>query len=56
MTGNRKRTIGALIGLMTVFVGTAFALSNIALLLGTVPAYDFGVAGPGETLCVAHHR
>jgi len=47
MTGNRKRTIGTLIGLTTVLVGSAFALSNIALLLGTVPAYDFGVAGPG---------
>jgi hypothetical protein len=47
MTKKRKRTIGILVGLMTALVGSAFALSNIALLLGTVPAYDFGMAGPG---------
>src|SRR5579864_6666843 len=47
MTRKRKLIVGTLIGLMTVLVGSAFALSNIALLLGTIPAYDFGIAGPG---------
>ena len=47
MTRKRKQAIGTLICLMTVMVASAFALSNIALFLGTVPAYDFGVAGPG---------
>jgi hypothetical protein len=47
MTRKRKLIIGTLIGLTTVLVGSAFALSNIALLLGTIPAYDFGMAGPG---------
>ena len=47
MTRKRKLMVGTLIGLMTVLVGSAFALSNIALLLGTIPAYDFGIAGPG---------
>jgi len=47
MTQNRKRTIGILAGLMIVLVGSAYALSNLALILGTVPAYDFGTAGPG---------
>jgi quercetin dioxygenase-like cupin family protein len=47
MTRNRKRTIGILVVLITVVVGSAFALSNVALLLGTVPAYDFGISGPG---------
>ena len=48
MTRKRKLIGGALIAcLMTVLVGSAFALSNITLFLGTIPAYDFGVAGPG---------
>ena len=47
MIRKRKLIVGTLIGLMTVLVGSAFALSNIALLLGTIPAYDFGIAGPG---------
>ena len=47
MTQKRKRTVAILVGLTTVLVGSAFALSNIALHLGTVPAYDFGLAGPG---------
>jgi hypothetical protein len=47
MTRKRKLAIATLICLMAVMVGSAFALSNIALLLGTVPAYDFGVSGPG---------
>jgi hypothetical protein len=47
MTRKRKLILGTLIGLVTVLVGSAIALSNIALILGTIPAYDFGVAGPG---------
>lgn len=31
MTRKRKLIVGTLIGLMTVLVGSAFALSNIAL-------------------------
>ena len=46
MTRKRKLVLGTL-GLVTVLVGSAIALSNIALILGTIPAYDFGVAGPG---------
>src|SRR5262245_17977329 len=33
--------------LVTVLAGTALALSNIALKLGTVASYDFGGFGPG---------
>lgn len=47
MTRKRKLVLGTLMGLVTVLVGSAIALSNIALILGTIPAYDFGVAGPG---------
>ena len=47
MTRKRKLILGTLIGLVTVLLGSAIALSNIALILGTIPAYDFGVAGPG---------
>jgi hypothetical protein len=47
MTRKRKLAIATLICLVTLMVSSAFALSNIALLLGTVPAYDFGLAGPG---------
>jgi hypothetical protein len=50
MTRKRKLIVGTLIGLMTVLVGSAFALSNIALLIGTIPAYDFGIAGPGYSV------
>jgi len=35
------------IGLVTVLAGTALALSNISLSLGTVASYDFGGYGPG---------
>src|SRR4029450_13869349 len=35
------------IGLVTVLAGTALALSNIALKLGTGASYDFGGYGPG---------
>ena len=35
------------LGLVTIVAGTALALSNIALKLGTVASYDFGGYGPG---------
>src|SRR5215470_9023240 len=46
---SRKARISAAvgIGLVTVLAGTALALSNIALKLGTVASYDFGGYGPG---------
>jgi len=45
---SRKRMVAALvIGLLALLVGSAFALSNITLKLGTIPSYDFGTAGPG---------
>jgi hypothetical protein len=47
MTRKRKLMISTLMVLVTILFGSAFALSNITLLLGTIPAYDFGVAGPG---------
>ena len=33
--------------LVTILVGTVFALSNISLNLGTIASYDFGGYGPG---------
>lgn len=47
MTRKRKLILGSLTGVITILVGSAFALSNITLLLGTVPQFDFGAAGPG---------
>ena len=46
---SRQASIAAAvgIGLVTVLAGTALALSNIALTLGTVASYDFGGYGPG---------
>src|SRR5215831_11937093 len=46
---SRKGKISASIAItmVTVLVGTALALSNIALKLGTVASYDFGGYGPG---------
>ncbi len=45
---SRKRIVaGLVVGLVALLVGSAFALSNMALVLGTVPSYDFGTAGPG---------
>jgi hypothetical protein len=38
---------GVVIALVTVLAGTAWALSNITLKLGTVASYDFGGFGPG---------
>ena len=46
---SRKAKISAVvaISLVTILAGTALALSNIALKLGTVASYDFGGYGPG---------
>jgi quercetin dioxygenase-like cupin family protein len=45
---SRKRIVaGVVISLVALLVGSALALSNITLLLGTIPNYDFGTAGPG---------
>jgi len=45
---SRKRiAAGIVISLVALLVGSAFALSNVGLQLGTIPAYDFGLAGPG---------
>jgi Cupin domain len=47
MPRGRKMSAGIVIGLMTILVGTALAISNIALKLGTISSYDFGGYGPG---------
>ena len=47
MSRKGKIAAGVLISLVTLLVGSVFALSNVALFLGTIPQYDFGVAGPG---------
>ena len=47
---NRKKNkiaICVIAGVLTMFVGTGLALSNIALTLGTVASYEFGAFGPG---------
>lgn len=43
MSITRKIAGGAVVGVLTILAGTAFALSNISLTLGSVPgSYDFG--------------
>ena len=42
-----KVSVGVAIGLVTILAGTALALSNISLNLGTIANYDFGAFGPG---------
>jgi hypothetical protein len=46
---SRKARVSAavVIAFVTVLAGTAWALSNISLKLGTVASYDFGGFGPG---------
>jgi hypothetical protein len=46
---SRKARVSAavVIAFATVLAGTAWALSNISLKLGTVASYDFGGFGPG---------
>ena len=42
-----KISVGLAIGLVAILAGTALALTNISLILGTVASYDFGAFGPG---------
>ena len=43
MSITRKVAGGAVVGILTILAGTAFALSNVSLTLGSVPgSYDFG--------------
>jgi quercetin dioxygenase-like cupin family protein len=42
MPRKAKIAVAVVAGVLIVLVGTAFALSNIALTLGTVSTYDFG--------------
>jgi len=43
MSITRKVAGGAVVGVLTILAGTAFALSNISLTLGSLPgSYDFG--------------
>jgi quercetin dioxygenase-like cupin family protein len=46
---SKKAKIAAFIvvGVLTVWVGTSYALTNLSLLLGTTTSYDFGGYGPG---------
>jgi len=46
---SRKAMVSAVVVavLVTVLAGTALALANIELKLGTVASYDFGAFGPG---------
>jgi quercetin dioxygenase-like cupin family protein len=45
---SRKRIVVCVgISVLALLVGSAFALSNITLQLGTIPSYDFGTSGPG---------
>ena len=47
MSRKRRITIGVVVALTTVLIGSAFALSNISFITGTVASYDFGSFGPG---------
>lgn len=47
MARRGKISVGAVLSLVTIFVGAALALSSISLKLGTVASYDFGGYGPG---------
>lgn len=40
-------SIGLVIALVTILAGTALALSNLFITVGTVARYDFGGYGPG---------
>jgi quercetin dioxygenase-like cupin family protein len=37
-----KIAAGVVVGVLTIMAGTALALSNISLTLGSLPSYDFG--------------
>lgn len=47
MSRKRKIKIGTVVALVTILVGTALAITNIAFKLGTIASYDFGGYGPG---------
>jgi hypothetical protein len=47
LSRNATMSAAVVILLVTVLAGTAWALSNITLKLGTVASYDFGGFGPG---------
>ena len=50
MLQKRKIAVGTaaiVLALVTILAGTALALSNIFLKLGTIASYDFGGYGPG---------
>ena len=42
MSQKTKIAVGLVAGILIVLTGAAFALSNIALTLGTASSYDFG--------------
>src|SRR5215475_10660043 len=44
---NARVSAAVVVALVTVLAGTAWALANIDLKLGTVASYDFGGYGPG---------
>jgi len=47
MSRKRRIATGVVVALMTVLVGSAFALSSISFTTGSVASYDFGAFGPG---------
>ena len=47
MWRTRRIAAGVAIALTTVLVGTAFALTEISFITGTIASYDFGGFGPG---------
>ena len=54
MRSIRRIAGGSVVGVLTILAGTAFALSNISLTLGSLPSYDFGTISltTGETYTV----
>ncbi|HKT81265.1 MAG TPA: hypothetical protein VJP86_13655 [Vicinamibacterales bacterium] len=42
MRSTRKIAGATVVGVLTILAGTAYALSNISLTLGSFPSYDFG--------------
>jgi quercetin dioxygenase-like cupin family protein len=47
MSQTRRIAAGVVIGLTTIFIGTALALSNVSFTTGTTASFDFGAFGPG---------
>lgn len=54
-----KRTVAAIavaaVGVTVFAAGTAYALSNISLTLGTTPSYDFGAYGGTQPATIQFH-